>query len=358
MSESTSVSTSKPLEYIQNLLMELLNTPSPTGDTTAIIGRLEREVSGMGLSYSKTRKGALVISVPGKDDTHARLLTAHVDTLGGMVKEILPTGRLRLTQIGGYAWNTVEGEYCQVHTQAGQTISGTVILHNTSMHVNREVGTTERLQDNIEVVLDARANTKKETEELGVNVGDFVYYDSRAVQTPSGYIKSRHLDDKASVAILFGLLTHIHEKGMTLPHTLHILVSTNEEVGIGGNSNIPANTCEYLAVDMGAIGEGQATTETCVSICAKDSSGPYHLGLRNRLVQLAEEEGLDYRVDVYPYYSSDASMAMRAGADVVHGLIGPGVANSHAYERTHVAALDNTLRLLIAYVQSPIQAEG
>lgn len=352
--QDASATSSPTLEYIQELLLEILNTPSPTGDTEAVLKRLEQELSAWGFPYSRTRKGALLVTVPGQDDTKARLLTAHVDTLGGMVKEVLPTGRLRLTQIGGYAWSTVDGEYCQVHTHTGRLISGTVILHNTSVHVNREIDKTERTDQNVEVVLDAPANTKKEAEELGIRVGDFVYYDARAVRTPSGFIKSRHLDDKASVAILFGLLLELHQKRITLPNTLHFLISNNEEIGIGGNSNIPENTWEYLAVDMGAIGDGQATTEHCVSICAKDGSGPYHLGLRNHLVALAEQAGLNYAVDVYPYYSSDASMAMRAGVDVAHGLIGPGVANSHAYERTHISAVDNTLRLLIAYVQSPM----
>ncbi|QQE81171.1 M42 family metallopeptidase [Alicyclobacillus sp. SO9] len=345
------------MEYIQTLLLELLKTPSPTGDTKTIIRRLTEEVSSFGITSTTSRKGALLFTVPGEDASKARLLTGHVDTLGGMVKEILPSGRLRLTQVGGYAWNTIEGEYCEVHTESGQTITGTVILHNTAVHVNREIGKTERTQDNIEVVLDAKSDTKKEAEALGVSVGDFVYFDARSTITPSGYIKSRHLDDKASVAILFGLLREIQQKSIKLPHPVHFLISNNEEIGYGGNSNIPPETWEYLAVDMGAIGDGQTTSESCVSICAKDSSGPYHLGLRRHLVSLAEQAGLTYAVDVYPYYNSDASMAMRAGVDVKHGLIGPGVANSHAYERTHVAALDNTFKLLLAYVQSPLVME-
>ncbi len=342
------------LSYIQTLLVELLKTPSPTGDTQTILKRLTDEATALGYQTRRGRKGALLITVPGKDDAHRRLLTAHVDTLGAMVKEILPSGCLRLTQVGGYAWNAIEGEYCIVKTAAGHEITGTILLHNTSVHINREVSTAERTSENIEVILDARVSSKAETEALGVQVGDFVYFDPRTTVTSGGFIKSRHLDDKASVAILFGLLKQLKDEQITLPHTLELLISNNEEIGFGGNSNIPETVVEYLAVDMGAIGDGQSTDEYCVSICAKDGSGPYHLGLRRHLTALADQLGLHYAIDIYPFYSSDASAAVRAGADVIHGLIGPGVANSHAYERTHLAAIDNTLKLLHAYVQSPL----
>jgi len=341
--------------YIQNLLTELLNTPSPSGNTVDVINRLHTEAEALGLHPRRTNKGALLLTIEGADTTAHRLITAHVDTLGGMVKEILESGRLRLAQIGGYAWNTIEGETCGVRTQDGQTITGSVLLHNTSVHVNREVGTTQRTQDNVEVVLDATVTNDVDVRALGISVGDFVHWDPRVQWTDSGYVKSRHLDDKASVAIIFGTLRTLLAEQTKLPHTLHILISNNEEIGFGGNSNVPAETVEYLAVDMGAIGEGQTTDEHCVSICALDGSGPYHLGLRRHLVALAQAHNLRYAVDIYPYYSSDASAAIRAGYDVVHGLIGPGVANSHAYERMHTDAIENTYQLLLAYLTSPLQ---
>lgn len=342
------------ISYIKDLLTRLLQTPSPTGDTEDIIQLLERECREIHVPSRRNHKGGLLITIPGHDNTRQRLITAHVDTLGGMVKEILPNGRLRLTKVGGYAWNTVEGEYCGVKTQGGNVISGTVILHNTSVHVNPDVSKTERTDDTIEVVLDAKVASAQEVKALGVSVGDFVYWDPRVQVTPTGFIKSRHLDDKASVAITFGVLKELAENGQKVPHTFTVLISNNEEIGYGGNSNIPPETVEYLAVDMGAIGDGQATDEYCVSICAKDSSGPYHLGLRRHLVRLAEANEVHYAVDIYPQYGSDASAAIRSGADIVHGLIGPGVANSHAYERMHVEALQNTYQLLLAYVQSQL----
>lgn len=342
------------LEYVQSILMRLLQTPSPSGAADQAVSLVEEEAKHLGYATMRNRKGGLLITIPGADSARQRLVTAHVDTLGAMVKDILPTGQLRLSKIGGYAWNTIEGEYCTVHLQNGDTVSGTVMLQNTSVHVNHEVGTAERKDDNIVAVLDAKVSSREAVRALGVQVGDFVSLDPRATQTATGFIKSRHLDDKASVATLLGVLREIHAQNMKLPHTTTVLISNNEEIGYGGNSNIPPEVTEYLAVDMGAIGDGQATTEYCVSICAKDASGPYHLGLRRHLTELAERLGLEYAIDIYPYYNSDASAALRAGYDVAHGLIGPGVANSHAYERTHADALQNTFALLLAYLQSPL----
>lgn len=344
--------TSNSLSYIEHLLTELLNIPSPSGDTADIITRLFTEAEGFQLNMHRTHKGAIFLTLPGENDRERRFITAHVDTLGAMVKEVRPSGRLRLAQVGGYAWNSIEGETCGVKTESGRVIPGTVLLRNTSVHVNRDVGKTTRSEDNLELILDANVKSEADALALGVAVGDFVYFDPRVQWTESGYVKSRHLDDKASVAIIFGALKSIVEQKYKLPHTVHVYISNNEEIGFGGNSNIPPETVEYLAVDMGAIGKGQTTDEHCVSICALDGSGPYHLGLRRHLVKLAQAQRLHYAVDIYPYYSSDASTAMRAGHDLIHGLIGPGVANSHAYERMHRDAIANTYQLLLAYLQS------
>lgn len=342
------------IPYIKMTLLKILETPSPTGHTQDVIALLQQEARTLGYEPIKTKKGALLISVKGEDDTKRRLLTAHVDTLGGMVKEILDNGRLRVQRIGGYAWNTVEGEYCQVLASNGRTLTGTILLHNTSVHVNRNVGSTERTDANMEIVLDEKVQSKADLISLGVAVGDFVAWDPRIVATPSGYLKSRHLDDKASVAILFGVLRDLSENNVRLPYSIDVLISNNEEIGYGGNSNISNDVVEYLAVDMGAIGNGLTTDEHAVSICAMDGSGPYHEGLRRHLVNLAIGAELHHAVDIYPFYSSDASAAILAGADIKHALIGPGVANSHAYERTHEDALLATYNLIQAYLVSPL----
>ncbi len=339
------------------LIKKLVEIPSPSGNTNTIMNFVEEYLSDLDIKMGRNRKGALIISLPGKDDDRHRMLTAHVDALGAMVKEIKSDGRLRLSMIGGFRWNAVEGEYCKIETSSGKTYSGTILMHQTSVHVYKNAGEAKRDETNIEVRIDEKVSNAKEVRELGIEVGDFVSFDPRAEITESGFIKSRHLDDKASVGMLLRLIRHIQTEGITLPYTTHFLISNNEEIGYGGNSNIPEETIEYLAVDMGAIGDGQATDEYTVSICAKDSSGPYHYELRKHLVALAEENGIEYKVDIYPYYGSDASAAIRAGFDIVHGLIGAGIDASHAYERTHETSILHTEKLLWHYVQSKMVKE-
>jgi putative aminopeptidase FrvX len=280
------------------------------------------------------------------------LVTVHVDTLGAMVKEIKANGRLRLSKIGGFGWFSVDGAYCFVKTRSGQVVPGMILATHTSVHVYADAEEQKRSDEHIEVRLDAKVSNADDVKALGISVGDYVAFDPQVVETESGFIKARHLDDKASAAILIELMADIKENNIKLPHTTHFFFSNFEEVGFGANSNIPAQVREYLAIDMGAIGEGQTTDEFCVSICAKDGSGPYHYELTSKLIRLAEEHGIYYQVDLYPYYASDGSAAVRAGFDVMHALIGPGVDASHAYERTHRDALEHTYRLLYHYLQS------
>ncbi len=345
----------KPTICTNNLietLRKLIETPSPSGNTEAVILKVTEMLLPLGVTMKRNRKGGLIVTIEGKNQNKHRMLTAHVDTLGAMVKEIKKDGRLLLTMIGGFRWNAVEGEYCQIETSGGKTYSGTIILHQSSVHVYKDAGEVKRDEKNMEIRLDEQVKNDNEVRELGIEVGDFVSFDPRFTFLPSGYIKSRHLDDKASVAILLELIQIITKDKIELPYTTHFLISNNEEIGYGGNSNISPETIEYLAVDMGAIGDGQTTTEFCVSICAKDSSGPYNFHLRKKLVQLAKDHDLNYAVDIYPFYGSDASAAIRSGNDIVHGLVGPGIDASHAHERTHIDSLQNTATLLYYYLLS------
>ncbi|PLT34431.1 M42 family metallopeptidase [Bacillus sp. V5-8f] len=338
---------------IVSYIKDLVAIPSPSGYTEAAISYVAGFMEDKGVSYRITNKGALLASIKGQDDSKHRLLTAHVDTLGAMVKEIKGNGRLRLTMIGGFKWNSVEGEYCKIHS-AGKEFTGTILINQTSVHVYKNAGEAKRDENTIEVRIDEPVKSKQETEALGISVGDFVSFEPRVEETESGFLKSRHLDDKASVGILLHLMDLIQKGSIQLRYTTHFLISNNEEIGYGGNSNIPDQTVEYLAVDMGAIGEGQATDEYSVSICAKDSSGPYNYKLRMHLVNLAKKNNVDYRVDIYPYYGSDASAAIRAGHDIVHGLVGPGIDASHAFERTHISSLRHTANLLSFYLESEL----
>lgn len=335
-----------------DLLTQLISIPSPSGNTNEVIMFVEGFLKELGIETVRNRKGGLIATIKGRDDQHHRMLTAHVDTLGAMVKEIKSNGRLKIDLIGGFQYNSIEGEYCQIETSGGRKITGTILMRQTSVHVYKDAGKAERNQENMEVRIDEVVKNKEDVRKLGIEVGDFISFDPRVERTESGFIKSRHLDDKASVAILLQLIKTIKKASIELPYTTHFLISNNEEIGYGGNSNITPETVEYLAVDMGAMGDGQSTDEYTVSICVKDASGPYHYELRKHLVQLAQENQIEYKLDIYPYYGSDASAAIRSGHDIVHGLIGPGIDSSHAFERTHERSIENTGRLLYHYVQS------
>ncbi|WP_277586392.1 M42 family metallopeptidase [Psychrobacillus antarcticus] len=337
-----------------SLLKQLVEIPSPSGYTKEIMDFMEGILKQLKVDYIRTNKGALIATIKGTDETKHRLLTAHTDTLGAMVKEVKGSGRLQLTMVGGFNWNAVEGEYCTIHTADGKKIRGTILMHQTTVHVYKNASGLPRDEKNMEVRIDEKVLTAEDTRKLGVEVGDFISFDPRFEASENGFIKSRHLDDKASTALLLQLIKNIQDKNVVLPHTTHFYISNNEEIGYGGNSNVPAETVEYLAVDMGAIGDGQSSDEYTVSICAKDSSGPYHYELTRQLVALAKEENIDYKLDIYPYYGSDASAAIRAGYDIKHALLGPGIEASHAYERTHIDSLENTAKILYSYVNTKI----
>jgi len=336
-------------------LKKLTSIASPTGFTREVSDYLAEEIERLGYTAIRTNKGGVNVVVKGKDDNKHRVVTAHVDTLGAMVRGVKADGRLKMAKIGGYPWNMIEGENCLVHVASTrETVSGTILIHQTSTHVYRDAGTAERTEDNMEVRLDAKVRNEKETRDLGIDVGDFISFDPRTIITETGFIKSRFLDDKVSAAILLDLLRKYKEENIQLPHTTHFMFSVFEEVGHGANSNLPKEAVEYLAVDMGAMGDDQQTDEYTVSICVKDASGPYNYEFRNHLVQLAKENGIQYKLDIYPYYGSDASAAMRAGAEVKHALLGAGIESSHSYERTHIDSVEETYKMVNVYLQSEL----
>ncbi len=339
--------------YLLDFLVRLLNTPSPTGLTESAVALVEKELSPYpALQMNRTRKGGLVVRWQGQSGEAPRALTAHVDTLGAMVKEIKPNGRLQLTKIGGFAWNTVEGEGCWVFTSDGRKVRGSLLLDKASGHVHgAAVNETQRSDENMEVRLDARTASARETEGLGVRVGDFVAFDPR-VEVTEGFIRSRHLDDKACVAALAAAIQSMAGSGRSPARTAYFLFSNYEEVGHGAAAGIPPEVHELVVVDMAAVGAGQASDEFHATICVKDSGGPYHHGLSSKLRKLAEENGIAYKTDIYPYYGSDGGAFWRAGGDVAVALIGPGVDASHNYERMHTEALTATTQWVMAYLLS------
>lgn len=334
-------------------IVTLTQTPSPTGFTTGIMNYIKNEVEAMGYEAIKTPKGGILVSLKGKNDRQHRIVTAHLDTLGAMVRAIKPDGRIKMDLVGGFGYPSIEGENCLIHcAKNGKTFTGTILMHQTSVHVYRDASTAERNQTNMEIRLDEKVRTAEETRALGIEVGDFISFDPRTIITDTGFIKSRHLDDKVSAAILMHLLKTYQQEGVVLPYTTHFYFSNNEEIGYGANSSLPEQVVEYLAVDMGAMGDDQQTDEYTVSICVKDGSGPYHYELRQHLVALADQHDIPYKLDIYPYYGSDASAAMRAGADVKHALLGAGIESSHSYERTHIDSVVATEKMVDVYLKS------
>lgn len=340
----------KYVDYIVEQAEALINIDSPSGYGAGVSEYLLKEFKALGFDAYRTRKGGVIADLGGEDAEDAILLEAHCDTLGAMVHEIKADGTLKLTNIGGMQANNAEAENVRVITKANGIYEGTCQLTNPSIHVNIEYGTTPRTWAVMEVVLDENVHSKEDVEALGIMPGDYVCFEPRFRVTEKGYIKSRFLDDKLSSSILMGYAKYLKEENVKTKRRIYLHFTIFEEVGHGGSSSVPAGVTEAWSVDMGCVGAGLQCTERQVSICAKDSGGPYNYEVVSRQIELAKANGIDFAVDIYPAYGSDVEATLRAGNDIRHGLIGPGVFASHGYERSHRDGVENTFRLIQAYL--------
>jgi len=340
-------------EFAVEKAVELLAIDSPTGYTKRAAEWVKAEFEALGFPVRMTEKGGVLVRLGGdaNETEGALLLEAHTDTLGGMVAEIKKDGRLRITNLGGLRAENGETENVRIYTRDGAVYEGTFQLKNASVHVNTKYAESKRDFENCEVLLDEDVKSKEDVRALGIDTGDIVCFEPRTRVTASGYIKSRFLDDKLSVGILLGFAKYVKEESIRLPRIVYVHVTVFEETGHGGAASVPADVTEVVAVDMGCVGEGLSCTEKQVSICVKDSGGPYHYDVVTKLVNAAKAEGADYALDVYPAYGSDAEAALRAGSDVRHGLIGAGVYASHGYERSHKEGVRNALLVLKGYLK-------
>ena len=327
----------------------LLAVDSPSGFTAHAAQWVKKAFESLGCPATITRKGGVLAELGGEDNTDALLLEAHTDTLGAMVCQIKGSGRLKLTPLGGMNANNAEAENVKVYTRSGKIYEGTAQLSDASIHVNGNYNETKRSFDTLEVVLDEDVSTAKDAQALGISVGDIVCFDPRTRRTSTGYLKSRFLDDKLSVGILLGFAKYLKDNHLTPRRKLYAHITVYEEVGHGGSASVPEGVTEAISVDMGCVGEGLSCTERQVSICAKDSGGPYNYEVVSGLIAAAQKTGADYAVDVYPHYGSDVEATLRAGNDIRHGLIGSGVYASHGYERSHIDGVYNTLLVLAGY---------
>ena len=329
----------------------LLAIDSPSGYTDKAAAWVQEAFAALGFDAKITTKGGVLIDLGGENADDALLLEAHADTLGAMVAEVKGNGRLRLTALGGMRPENAETENVKIYTRCGKILEGTCQLCNASIHVNGGYGDAKRSWDTVEIVLDEDVSSAADSRKLGIEVGDIVCFDPRTRRTASGYLKSRFLDDKLSVGILLGFAKYLKDNAITPSRRVYVHVTVYEEVGHGGSASGPAGVTEAISVDMGCVGDGLQCTEKQVSICAKDSGGPYSYSVVGKLIDAAKKQDADYAVDVYPFYGSDVEATLRSGVDIRHGLIGAGVYASHGYERSHIEGVYNTLKVLCGYLE-------
>lgn len=332
-------------------IKELLSIPSPTGYTEEVEKYIVNFLKSRNINYKIANKGSVIATIEGKDKMNVTTFSTHVDTLGAMIKEIKGNGRLSVSLIGDYVISSVEGECCTIHTKNNKKYEGTLQNIKPSIHVYaEEAKQIERSLENYEIVIDEDVFCKEDINNLGIDVGDIVSFDTRTKITSSGFIKSRYLDDKAAVGVMLYVIDYIILNEISLNHTINFLFTNYEEVGHGASAFIPKDTINFIAIDLGCLGEKQNSTEYDVSICTKDSNGPYDYKLINHFIDLCKENSINYKLDIYDNYGSDAIAAIKSGLDAKFALFGPGIYASHGYERTHIKSLEETIKLILKYV--------
>lgn len=336
-------------DYTLKLLEEIINIPSPTGYCNNVMSHIEKVANEFQFKFKKNKKGNGIIEILGEDNSYCVGIPVHVDTLGAMVRSINSDGTIKITSIGGNLFPTLDGEYCKIHARSGKIYTGTMLSTSPAIHVYKDSKDKERNEENMMVRLDEVVKSKEDVQALKIETGDFISIEPKFTITPSGFVKTRYLDDKAGTACALSLMELFKRLNTKPKNKVKIIVSTYEEVG-HGCANIPRDIDELVGIDMGCIGLDLACTEQDVSICAKDSSGPYDYDITSKLIKLAVDNNIKHAVDIYPMYGSDVSASLSAGNDIKGGLIGPGVHASHGMERTHIDGIENTIKLIYAYL--------
>ncbi len=336
-------------DYLLDCFRELVNTPSPVGYYPLLKPVLERLGASFGYPVTYDRRETPYITLEGQDNSKTVMIGAHSDTLGLMIRRVDPNGMIRVRNLGGVNFTSLEGETVTVHTRDGRSYTGLFACQSHSVHVFDDARTLERNENTMVVILDEKISSKADVYALGIRNGDFVSVDPRCQVTPNGYLKSRFIDDKAAIACCFTMLKYLTEQGLKPKYRTILAFPYNEEIGFGG-TYVPPEVSEYVALDIGLIGPDYDGDEFKVSICAKDAAAPYDYDLTTRLVNYAEKAGCDYAVDVFYRYGTDGSAAVRAGNDLRSAAFGMAVYGSHGMERTHITGLENTMNLLLAYV--------
>ncbi|MDO4484465.1 MAG: M42 family metallopeptidase [Clostridia bacterium] len=334
----------KYMEYALEQLKTLVSIPSPSGMTREATDYLLAELTRLGFRPQRTRKGTVTCDLGGTG--HGIAISSHVDTLGAMVRSVKSNGCLRLSQIGGYNYNAIENENVLIHTRDGRVYSGTVQSTHASLHVWSSNAKDERTDETVEVVVDEEVRTAQDTKALGIDAGCVVSFDPRFVVTKSGFVKSRFLDDKCSASLLLALARQVADGAVTLARNVILVFTVYEEEGHGASALYGMPVEDFIAVDMGCVGDDLNCHETELSICAKDSASPYDFDFTNELIDRAKRLSIPYAVDIYPRYGSDCSTVLKAGLEARFACCGQGVFASHGYERTHIKGMQATLALI------------
>ena len=344
------------MDYVQWVMLRLLHTPSPSGRTDHVMQLVGEEIAALGMESTLTRRGVLLAELPGEREGADRAVVVHTDTIGAMVKRCKPNGRLEIVPVGSHSARFAEGARVTIFVDdLDHAYTGTVLPLLASGHRYGDAIDTQGVGwDHVEVRIDEPVADDVGLAALGINVGDFVAFDAHPVITPSGYVSSRHLDDKAGVAAVLGAFKALIDHEAVLPVSAHLLVTIAEEVGLGASSGLDADMAEMLSVDTAVVAPGQTSTEHTVNIAMQDSSGPFDYHLSRRLIRLCREHQIPHRRDVYGFYRSDAASALEAGAETRAALVGFGIDASHGYERSHLNGIRHTAELVALYLQTEL----
>ena len=336
-------------DFCIDMFRRLLEKDSTTGQYEEVQALLCAILDEMGYPYTVTRKGGVIADLGGEGNALA--VTAHLDDIGLMVRHVNADGTLNVCAVGGlYPFYCVT-ENVRVYTRDGRVYTGTVCRTPNSIHVTEEELRTALpdFRTNVCVVLDEDVKSTEDTKALGIDTGDVIALEPRFTMA-NGYLKSRFIDDKACAAVLLTVMKTLKEKGVTLPRKVYAYFAMYEEIG-HGTVVLPEDVEDILAVDIAPTGPQQNSDEHKVSVFAKDSRFPYHWSMTNEVREAAIAAGVDYVMDIFtPHYGTDCDPSVMAGYDLRHAAIGPGTANSHGYERTHLDGLKATYELLMAYL--------
>lgn len=339
-------------DYLLETLLRLLRIPSPTGFTDQIVHYVGKELGRLGIAFELTRRGAIRANLKGRQPTPDRAIVSHLDTLGALVKDLKPNGRLAIVPIGTWSARFAEGARVNIMTDH-RTYRGTILPLKASGHTfHKEIDTQEVSWENLEVRVDEVVRCHGDLIGLGFRIGDFIAVDSVPEVTPSGFINARHLDNKAGVAAVLAAAKAVAASGLELPLDCHLLFTISEEVGCGASAVLHQDVAEMVTVDNGTPAPGQNSTEFGVTIAMADSNGPFDYHLTRHLIDLCATNGIVHQRDVFRYYRCDSASAVEAGNDIRTALVCFGVDASHGYERTHLDSLVSVTQLLGSYMLS------